>query len=168
MKLIVRFNKTSLCHAYEVTLISSVYGRITVVYIYIYIPTILSKTNLICMARGRFSGNRVLFGGLYLREKGARKAFGASVLHEFEFLTMHHLKKSRDGRITVVSSLYIPTILSKTNFICKARGRFPGNRVFFGGLYLQENGARKAFGAGVLNKFEFLTMQHLKKITMGG
>ena len=32
-------------------------------------------------------------GGLYFRENGARKAFGASVLNESELLTKHILKK---------------------------------------------------------------------------
>ena len=123
--------------------------------------------------KGKIRREEGFLRGLYLRENGALKAFGASVLKEFEFLTMHHLKKNRDGRKTMVhilplSSLYIPMILSKTNFICMARGRFPRKRVFFGGLYLRENGARKAFGTGVLNEFEFLTMHHLKKIAMGG
>ena len=83
----------------------------------IYIPTILSKRYLICLAKGSFPGKKVFFGGLYLRENGARKAFGASVLNEFEFMTMHNFKKSRwkddgsmyttvvlqsHGRITVV------------------------------------------------------------------
>ena len=69
----------------------------------IYIPRILSKRYLICLAKGSFPGKRVfLGGGLYLRENGARKAFWASVLNKFEFLTMHHLKKNRDRRITVV------------------------------------------------------------------
>ena len=45
------------------------------------------------------------------------------------------------------------------------KGRFPGNRVFLGDLYFLENGAWRAFGASVLNKFEFLTMYHLYTIT---
>ena len=79
---------------------------------------------------------------------------------------MHHFKKSRweDN-----GSIYIPTILSKRYFICLAKGSFPGKRVFLGGgLYLRENGAWKAFGASVLNEFEFLTKLIFKKIAMGG
>ena len=50
----------------------------------------------------------------------------------------------------------------KTYFICLAKGRFPGKRVSLVGLYFLENGAWRAFGASVLNKFEFLTMYHLQ------
>ena len=46
------------------------------------------------------------------------------------------------------------------------KGSFPGKRVFWGGgLYFRENGARKAFGASVLNECELLTMHILKKVT---
>ena len=65
-------------------------------------------------------------------------------------------------------SIYIPPILSKRYLICMAKGNFSGKRVFFGGLYLRENGAWKAFGASVLNKFKFLTKLHFKIIAMGG
>ena len=34
----------------------------------------------------------------------------------------------------------------KETLICLARGSFPGKRVFLGGLYCWENGARNAFG----------------------
>ena len=159
----------------------------------IYIPTILSKRYLICLAKGSFPGKRVFLGGLYLRENGTWKAFGASVLNKFEFLTKLHLKKSRwedngsiyttvilPGRITVVyiyyryppwednGSIYIPTILTKRYLICLAKGSFPGKRVFLGACICKKTGAWKAFGASVLNKFEFLTKLHLKKIAMGG
>ena len=60
-------------------------------------PTILSIRNLICLAKGSFPGKRVFLGGLYLRENRARKAFGASVFNEFEFLTMHHFKNVAMG-----------------------------------------------------------------------
>ena len=43
------------------------------------------------------------------------------------------------------------------------KGKFFREEGFLGGLYLRENGAWKAFGASVLNKFEFLTKLHLKK-----
>ena len=58
----------------------------------IYIAQILSKRYVICLAKGSFTGKRVFLGGLYLRENGARKAFGASVLNEFEFLTKLNFK----------------------------------------------------------------------------
>ena len=45
-----------------------------------------------------------------------------------------------------------------------AKGRLPGKRVFLG-VYSRENGARKAFGASVLNEFEFLTRLHFSKKT---
>ena len=42
--------------------------------------------------KGSFHGKRVFLGGLYFRENGAKKAFGAIVLNERELLTMHILK----------------------------------------------------------------------------
>ena len=48
------------------------------------------------------------------------------------------------------------------------KGKFSWEEGFLWGLYLRENGARKAFGASVLNEFEFLTKLNLKKIAMGG
>ena len=51
--------------------------------------------------KGKIPQEEGFLRGLYLRENGARKAFVAGVLNEFEFLTMHHFKKNRDGRITV-------------------------------------------------------------------
>ena len=51
--------------------------------------------------KGKFSREEGFLGGLYLRENGTRKAFGASVLNEFEFLTRLHLRINR-GRITLV------------------------------------------------------------------
>ena len=50
------------------------------------------------------------------------------------------------------------------------KGSFPGKRVFLGGggLYFRENGARKAFGASVLNERELLTMHILKKKSNAG
>ena len=66
--------------------------------------------------KGKFSREEGFLGGLYLRENGAWKAFGASVLNKVEFLTKLHFKKSRrekspkqkvPGRITVVFSTLI-------------------------------------------------------------
>ena len=66
-------------------------GRLTVVYIY---RRNESQTTIFIMPRkGSFPGNRVFFRGMLFRENGARKAFGASVLNECEYLTMHILKK---------------------------------------------------------------------------
>ena len=51
------------------------------------------------------------------------------------------------------------------------KGKFSREEGFLGGgggLYLRENGAWKAFGASVLDEFEFLTMHYFKKIAMGG
>ena len=84
------------------------------------------------------------------------------------------------GRICIRDNLYTGEIQEqyiaekgeKAYFICPEKGRFPGKRVFLGGggggggaMYFQENGAWRAFGASVLNKFEFLTMYHLYTIT---
>ena len=44
------------------------------------------------------------------------------------------------------------------------KGSFPRKRVFLGGLYFRENGARKAFGGSVLNECELLTMHILKNL----
>ena len=51
------------------------------------------------------------------------------------------------------------------------KGKFSREEGFLGGgggMYLRENAAWKAFWASFLNKFEFLTKLHLKKIAMGG
>ena len=55
------------------------------IYIYIYIQTKSSWTTLLINAlKGKFfPGKRVFFGGIYCRENGAWKAFGASVLNKF-------------------------------------------------------------------------------------
>ena len=50
-----------------------------------------------------------------------------------------------------------------TIFIMPRKGSFPEKRVFFGGMFFRENGARKAFGSSVLNECELLTMHILKK-----
>ena len=90
--------------------------------------------------KGSFPGKRVFFGGLYLRENGAWKAFGASVLNECELLTMHILRKKvtpvcLPGRLTVVY-IYRRNESQTTIFIMPRKGSFPGKRVFLGGLYL--------------------------------
>ena len=84
-----------------------------------------------------------------------------------ELLTMHILKKKvtpvcLPGRITVVY-IYTRKESKITIFIMPRKGSFPGKRVFLGGLYFRENGARKAFGGSVLNECELLTMHILKK-----
>ena len=66
------------------------------------------------------------------------------------------------GRLTVVY-IYRRNEYQTTIFIMPRKGSFPGKRVFFGGMLFRENGARKAFGASVLNKCELLTMHILKK-----
>ena len=45
--------------------------------------------------QGKFSREEGFLGGLYFRENGARKAFGASVLNESELLTKHIFKKKK-------------------------------------------------------------------------
>ena len=70
------------------------------------------------------------------------------------------------GRLTVVY-IYRWNESQTTIFIMPLKGSFPGKRVFLGGLYFRENGARKAFGAGVLNERELLTMHILKKSNAG-
>ena len=66
-------------------------GRLTVVYIY---RRNESQTTIFIMPRmGSFPEKRDFLEGLYFRENGAQKAFGASVLNERELLTMHILKK---------------------------------------------------------------------------
>ena len=123
--------------------------------------------------KGSFLGKRVFLGGLYFRENGARKASGASVLNERELLTMHILKKVTPvclpGRLTVVY-IYRRNESKITIFIMPRKGSFPGKRVFLGasGLYFRENGARKAFGASVLNECELLTMHILKTKSNAG
>ena len=94
------------------------------------------------MAKGSFPEEGFL-GGLYLKKNGAWKALRASVLKECEFLTMHHLKKNCNGRITVVyiyyryppwevnGSIYIPMIPSKRYFLCIAKGRFCRKKLQF-------------------------------------
>ena len=81
-------------------------GRLTVVYIY---RRNESQTTIFIMPRkGSFPGKRVFLWGLYFRENGARKAFGASVLNERQLLTVHILEKKKvtpvclPGRLTVV------------------------------------------------------------------
>ena len=49
------------------------------------------------------------------------------------------------GRLTVVY-IYRRNEFQTTIFIMPRKGSFPGKRVFLGGLYFRENGARKAFG----------------------
>ena len=56
-------------------------------------------------------------------------------------------------------SIFIYTDDSIQNILnMPGKWKFSREEGFLGGLYLQENGARKAFGASVLNKFEVLTM----------
>ena len=57
--------------------------------------------------KGNFPREEGFLRGLFLRENRAQKAFGASVLNEFEFLTMHYFQKNRDGRMTVVYILLL-------------------------------------------------------------
>ena len=68
------------------------------------------------------------------------------------------------GRLTVVS-IYRRNESQTTIIIMPRKGSFPGKRVFFGGMFFRENGARKAFGASVLTECELLTMHILKKVT---
>ena len=68
----------------------------------------------------RFPGKRVFWWGgggcSNFRENGARKAFGGSVLNEFEFPTSIILEKYRweDN-----GSIYIATNSSERNLICR-------------------------------------------------
>ena len=89
-----------------------------------------------------------------------------------ELLTMHILRKKLTpvclpGRLTVVY-IYTRNESKITIFIMPRKGSFPGKRVFLGGLYFRENGARKAFGGSVLNEFELLTMHFLKTKSNAG
>ena len=70
------------------------------------------------------------------------------------------------GRLTVVY-IYRRNESQTAIFIMPRKGSFPGKRVFFGGMLFRENGARKAFGASVLNECELLTMHILKKSNAG-
>ena len=47
--------------------------------------------------KGKFSRDKGFLGVPVFARKQAWKAFEASVLNEFEFLTMHHLKKIMMG-----------------------------------------------------------------------
>ena len=100
--------------------------------------------------KGSFPGKRVFLGGLYFRENGARKAFGASVLNERELLTMHILKKKvtpvcLPGRLTVVY-IYRRNESKITIFIMQRKGSFPGKRVFLGACILEKTGLGKLLG----------------------
>ena len=129
----------------------------------IYIATMPSKRNFICIARGSFPGKRVfLGGGLYCRENGAGKAFGGSILKMFVLLKSTAFQNvtlcaTVGGRTTVVyiyictivilpwdfnSSIYIPTT-SKRNLICIARG---GKRVFLVAYNAEKMGFGKLLG----------------------
>ena len=63
---------------------------------------------------------------------------------------------------------FIEKIVKQTYLICNSKGRFSRKRVFFGGHYFRENGARKVLRGSVLNNNEFLTTLRIPKNHLEG
>ena len=63
----------------------------------IYIPTILSKRYLICLAKGTFPGKRVFLGGPVFARKRGLESFWGKCLKQIRVPTKLHFKKIAMG-----------------------------------------------------------------------
>ena len=136
------------------------------------------------LQKGRIPGKRVFLGGNVFPRKRGLESFWVKCLKQNRFsdnvsfiynhpsmstytIEMLHGKIIRENLYTGKNQEQYIAEKGEKNILhmpCK-REDFPGRGFSWGAMYFQENGAWRAFGASVLNKFEFLTMYHLYTIT---